>query len=194
MPLLLTLAACSNLPAGALDPVDCTGLEPAAADLVEAIEGGAELDDELVPPGTAKVVLTLTDGDGQAWYAPPAREDSDIAFAAVSEPYWVTRVKLACAPEAAAFVNFWREDRGGVLEPGDHPVKAVSFDVPDREQSGEEDSFSFEGVVTITAVEDGRASGYLQGRGGGILGSNFTDEPLGLEYTVEALAFNQIPL
>jgi hypothetical protein len=192
------LAACSGLPPGVLIPVDCGALAPASPGLVEGIEDGTlVLTDEHVVPGTAQVVFTINGADGLHWYAPPARSDTKITLRTAlgePEPFWSTWVKLDCTPEAALFVNFWREDRSALLEPGDFPIKAVSFDVPDREQSGDSETFYFDGVVTITAVGDGTMSGYLQGRGGGTLRSNFTAERLELDYSVEALAFRDLPI
>ena len=75
-----------------------------------------------------------------------------------------------------------------------YPLKTINMDVPAREHAGGEGTLWFEGVFTVTAVDEEHASGYLQGRGGGPLSSFVTTELLDLDYSVEAMAFHDFPL
>lgn len=76
-----------------------------------------------------------------------------------------------------------------MLEPGDYPVRSIGFDVPEREQTAGPDTVWVEGVVTVTSAGDQQTAGFLRGRGGGTLRSNYTGELLDLDYTVAAFAF-----
>lgn len=192
------MAGCSGLPPGAMDPVDCSELPPASPELIRELEAGEiPFMDESLVQGTAQIVITVNNADGLQWYAPPGRSEPGIRLRTATggtEHFWSVWVNLDCGPPAAVFINFWREDRSAFLEPGDYPLKAVSFDVPDKEQTGDQGAFFVDGFVTITAVGEGSASGYMQGRGGGTLKSNYTQEPLALDYSVEALAFRDFPV
>jgi hypothetical protein len=89
----------------------------------------------------------------------------------------------------------WFERRDGTFDAltvGTYPVGAVGFDVPEREQGvgGEAPPV---GEVTITAAGDGRASGFLTGRGGGFVKSYLTQEDLGVSFELRGLAFRDVP-
>ena len=188
-----------GLPRDVLVPVDCSALPVAPEEMVEAIEqSDVPLEDTDLEPGGAQVAFEWSDGEGDRWLLPPQREDSEVLF----NPYapeerlaWTVGVKVPCSPEAAAFVTFMTEE--GVLESlasGVYPVLNASFDVPEREQSADGESLVAEGFVTITEVSDGLVSGYLHGWGSGTLKSNFTQEQLGVGFTVGAMAFRDVPL
>lgn len=195
---MLPLITLSAMMAGCMEfPVDCSGLPPASAELIGELEtGSTALTDEDVLPGTVQLVITMKDFWGLRWYSPVAHSDSHMSGGNLggpeAVPYWGLQTGLACAPEAAASVQFLRGD--GDLVPGEYPMAGVSFDVPEREQGADDDTVHVDGIVTITAAGDGLVSGYMQGRGGATVKSYLTQESVGLDFTVEALAFKDFPL
>jgi hypothetical protein len=100
---------------------------------------------------------------------------------------------LPCSPSAAVFIHFGPEDGlGDSLTPGDYPIVAFGFDVSAREQGGDNEAMEFDGVVTITAAGNGRASGFMLGWARTELKSHLTQERLGATIEVGALAFHDI--
>ncbi len=154
-------------------------------------------DDDL-SSGQSQVLLHWSDEAGERWLLTEPTMDAVIVyepggFTGEWWPVWGVWARLPCDPESSVFVWFALEDGTyDPLSPGDYPLSRVSFDVREREQ-GDGTATDPEGFVTITEADDGRASGYLAGRGGGSLISYFTQEEIGVAYVVHGLAFQDIP-
>jgi len=199
--LAILLVACSSsgdsqLPDGVLTPVDCTNLCPAPKKLMDAAtrSDAVRLDGDL-SAGTGQVLLGWNDGSGaEQWILPAPTEETSITFGAGIDnlPVWNIRIRIPCLPESAANVQLTREGEKAPLTPGTYPLVSVSFDVPDREQSADEESQELSGDVVITSTADGRVSGYMRGWGRGALYSNFTQEDLGVRYEIAAMQLEQI--
>jgi hypothetical protein len=195
----IVLVSCSGsdgLPADVLTPVDCTNLPPAPEELVQhATSAEAVLLDADLATGTGQILLGWSeDGAEEQWFLTAPREGSPILFAQGIDdlPVWHLRIKIPCLPESATNVQWTRDGAKSPLTPGAYPLVSVSFDVPEREQTADQESQELSGDIVITKTADGRVSGYLQGWGGGAIYSNFTQEDLGVRYEVAAMKFEQI--
>jgi hypothetical protein len=194
------LVSCSGspdrLPIDVLTPVDCTHLPFAPEELVDATteSDSVRLDADL-DVGTGQLLLGWSDGSGaHEWFLPIPTRESRIVFGQGVDDLlvWDIRIKLPCLPESAVNVQLTREGEAAPLTPGTYPLVSVSVDVPEREQGVDLDSMEVSGEVVITSAADDLVSGYMQGRGAGMLKSHFTQEHLGVRYEIAAMQFEQI--
>jgi len=151
--------------------------------------------DAKLATGAGQVLLGWSDDGGdQEWFLTTPREGAPILFAYGIDdlPVWHLRIKVPCLPESAVNVQWTRDGEKAPLTPGSYPLVSVAFDVPEREQGVNIDSMEVSADMAITSAADGLVSGYMQGRGGGMLKSHFTQEDLGVRYEVAAMKFEQI--
>jgi hypothetical protein len=145
--------------------------------------------------GTAQVLLGWDDGSGaERWLLPAPTKQTSMRFGEGVEnlAVWEVRIEIPCFPESTMNVQLTRDGKADPLTPGTYPLVSVALDVPERAQGVDESSMELWGDVVVTSTVDGLVSGYMQGRGSGIIESYDTREDLGIRYEVAALQFEQI--
>lgn len=192
VPALLLVAGCDSQRRFYTDEVDCTGLPPLSPERA----GDPSLSETLLSDlanGTARVGLRWDDGSGDQLFL--TTETTAFIVREEQPATWSIGVDLACSPDSRTQIHFASSDPTvDSLAAGDFTISAFGFDVPELEQGDDPEDKDFEGTITVTAFAGGQASGFMTGRGRAGLISFVTQESLGIEVEILALAFSDITL
>jgi hypothetical protein len=195
--LLIPIIACNSSHKGGstadLDPltdvVDCAGLPRMPAEVAASASPSELLLDDL-GVGTARVGLQWKDGDGNGAFL--TKETTAVVVRGRDDASWAIGVDLSCTPDARTTVHF--PASGSEVVPGEFAITAFGFDVPRLEQGEDDADNEVEGTVTVTSSSGGRVSGLMSGYARTPLVSFITQEYLGIEVEVMALAFHELPV
>lgn len=174
------------------DTVDCTDLPLLPSEFVDAPSVSETLLEDM-GGGTARLVLRWEDTDSEDWFL--TAETTGFVTWWETEQRWAVQVDLPCIPDAATAVHFASGDvTGDALEAGDYKITAFGFDVPWLEQGDDFVNNEVDGTLTVTGSSSGSASGFMSGRGQADLMSFVTQQSLGIQVEVTALAFRELSL